>query len=148
MTGILGGGSIQVIRWFSRGGPPWICWGQISPRFPRHLDRARLSKPQANDSSDDRAKSWRHRPAGPGTSYHGNLRGATQCHPPQEIAGLIKELLTVNHWFPLIRPHEGLISWGGWKFPLDCHASRMITQGNPLIFGHFKGVFGFLHFTK
>ena len=26
--------------------------------------------------------------------YHGNLRGPPQCHPPQEIAGVIKGLLT------------------------------------------------------
>ena len=25
---------------------------------------------------------------------------------------------TINHWFPLIKPYQGLISWGG---PLDCH---------------------------
>ena len=35
---------------------------------------------------------------------HGNLRRPPQCHPPQQIAGLIKGLSTINHWFPLIRP--------------------------------------------
>ena len=30
------------------------------------------------------------------TSNHGNLRVPPQCHPPQEIAGLIKGLLTIG----------------------------------------------------
>ena len=31
-------------------------------------------------------------------------KGTPQCHPPKK-EGLIKGLLTLNHWFPLIRPY-------------------------------------------
>ena len=48
--------------------------------------------------------------------------GPPQCHVfPQEIAGLIKGLSIINHWFPLVRPYYGLGGGGLGGVPLDCH---------------------------
>ena len=59
----------------------------------------------------------------------GNLRVPPLKPPPQEIRPYWG---TINHWFPLIRPYLGLISWGGWH--------RGGTLRFPWLWGNFSGL--------
>ena len=47
---------------------------------------------------------------------------------PQEIRSYWG---TINHWFPLIRPSKGLISWGGWHLGGQEFLHEMISLKTP-----------------